>query len=155
MNGYNLDDVAKIAMGMDTVVGISLKRKVFGQIGSFAKPDTRDEIMWRKTLSEIFDGFDLRYNYQIGKYKADFFVAKLMLVLECNGYCHRYYDPAEEAKREKFISRNYGMVRFDHRVSLETLFNGILQAKPGTVIRLYDFKNMDKAVSSDIKSLNV
>jgi len=108
--------------------------------------------MWRKTLSEIFDGFDLRYNYQIGKYKADFFVAKLMLVLECNGYCHRYYDPAEEKKREKFISRNYGMVRFDHRVSLETLFNGILQAKPGTVIRLYDFKNTDKAVSSDINN---
>ncbi len=155
MNGYNLDDVAKIAMGMDTVAGISLKRKVFGQIGSFAKPDTRDEIMWRKTLSEIFDGFDLRYNYQIGKYKADFFVAKLMLVLECNGYCHRYYDHAEEAKREKFISRHYGMVRFDHKVSLETLFNGILQAKPGTVIRLYDFRNIDKAVPSHIKRLTI
>jgi len=68
-----------------------------------------------------------------------------MPVLECNGYCHRYYDPAEEAGREKFISRRYGIVRFDHSVSLETLFNGILQAKTGTVIRVYDFKNIGKS----------
>jgi very-short-patch-repair endonuclease len=147
MNGYCLGDVGKIALGMDSVVGIELKKRVFGQVASFAKPDTRDEIRWRKTLSEIFEGFDLRFNYPIGKYKADFFVAKLMLVLECNGYCHRYYDPAEEAKREKFISRRYGMVRFDHKVSLETLFNGILQAKPGTVVRLYDFGNVGRRVS--------
>ena len=145
MNGYHIDDVTKIAMGMESVTGIELKKRVFGQVGTFAKPDTRDEILWRKTLSEVFDGFDLRYNYQIGKYKVDFFVAKLMLVLECNGYCHRYYDPAEEIRREKFISRLYGIVRFDHSVSPETLFNGILQAKTGTVIKVYDFKNIGKS----------
>ena len=152
MNGYRIDDVGKIALSMDSVVGIGLKKQVFGQVGSFAKPDTRDEIQWRKVLAEIFDGFDLRYNYPIGKYKADFFVAKLMLVLECNGYCHLYYDPAEEAKREKFIGRRYGMVRFDHNVSLETLFNGILQAKPGTVVRLYGFGNTGKRRSPDCLS---
>jgi len=155
MNGYHLDDVAKIAMGMDTVVGIGLKKRVFGQIGGFAKPDTSSEIQWREVLSKIFDGFDLRFNYPVGKYKVDFFVAKLMLVLECNGYCHLYYDPVKEAERDKFISRRYGMVRFDHRISLETLFNGILQAKTGTVIRLYDFKQVDKTVPSDIKRLTI
>jgi len=95
---------------MDTVVGIGLKKRVFGQIGGFAKPDTSSEIQWRKVLSKVFDGFDLSFNYPVGKYKADFFVAKLMLVLECNGYCHLYYDPVREAERDKFISRRYGML---------------------------------------------
>ena len=34
MNGYLMDDVTKIALGMDSVVGIELKKKVFGEIGS-------------------------------------------------------------------------------------------------------------------------
>jgi hypothetical protein len=38
MNGYHLDDVTKIALGMDSVIGIELKKQVFGEIGSFAKP---------------------------------------------------------------------------------------------------------------------
>jgi hypothetical protein len=37
MNGYSMDDVSKIALGMDSVVGIELKKKVFGQVGSFVK----------------------------------------------------------------------------------------------------------------------
>ena len=37
MNGYHLDDVAKIALGMDSVVGIKLKKKVFGQVGAFVR----------------------------------------------------------------------------------------------------------------------
>jgi len=41
MNGYHLDDVTKIALGMDSVIGIELKKQVFGQIGSFAKPATK------------------------------------------------------------------------------------------------------------------
>jgi hypothetical protein len=32
MNGYKLDDVTKIALGMDSVIGIKLKKQVFGQI---------------------------------------------------------------------------------------------------------------------------
>ena len=75
----------------------------------------------------------------VGAYRVDFFVKLLDLALECNGYdCHRYYDPDEERRREQVITRRYGLVRFHHKVSLETLFNGILQAKPGKVIRLYD-----------------
>jgi len=41
MNGYHLDDVTKIALGMDSVIGIELKKQVFGQIGSFSKPATK------------------------------------------------------------------------------------------------------------------
>ena len=80
MNGYLMDDVTKIALGMDSVIGIELKKKVFGQVGSFVKPETSAEIQWREVLSKVFEGFDLRFNYPIGPYKVDFFVAKLMLV---------------------------------------------------------------------------
>ncbi|MEN8220184.1 MAG: hypothetical protein ABFS56_28310, partial [Pseudomonadota bacterium] len=56
--------------------------------------------------------------------------------------CHRYYDPKQEKEREKLITQRYSLVRFHHKVSLEALFNGILQAKSGTVIRL-DFECTD------------
>ncbi len=146
MNGYHLNDVQKIALGMDTVVGMELKKKVFGQMGSFIKPNTSVEIQWREVLSQVFKGFDLQYNYPIGKYKVDFFVGELMLVLECNVYCHRYYDPKQEKEREQLITQRYSLVRFHHKVSLETLFNGILQAKSGTVIKLYDLENLGQGM---------
>jgi very-short-patch-repair endonuclease len=155
MNGYHLDDVTKIALGMDSVVGIELKKKVFGQVGSFAKPSTSLEIQWREVLSKVFEGFDLHFNYPIGSYKVDFFVAQLMLVLECNGYCHRYYDDKQEKVREKVITQRYSLVRFHHKVSLETLFNGILQAKQGTVIKLYDLEQLGQEMPFNINPLNV
>jgi very-short-patch-repair endonuclease len=154
MNGYHLDDVTKIALGMDSVIGIELKKQVFGEIGSFVKPETSTEVQWQKVLSSVFEGFDLNFNYPIGPYKVDFFVAKLMLVLECNGYCHRYYDATEEKQREKLITQKYSLVRFHHQVGLETLFNGILQAKPGTTIQLYDLKQLEQEMPFNINSLN-
>lgn len=153
MNGYHLDDVTKIALGMDSVIGIELKKQVFGEIGSFVKPETSTEIQWQKVLSSVFEGFDLNFNYPIGPYKVDFFVAKLMLVLE-NGYCHRYYDATEEKQREKLITQKYSLVRFHHQVGLETLFNGILQAKPGTTIQLYDLKQLGQEMPFNINLLN-
>jgi very-short-patch-repair endonuclease len=155
MNGYQLDDVTKIALGMDSVIGIKLKKQVFGQIGSFANPNTSVEVQWREVLSNVFQGFDLQFNYPIGPYKVDFFVAKLMLVLECNGYCHRYYDEAEEKVREKLITQKYSLVRFHHKINLETLFNGILQAKPGKMIKLYDLEQLGQEMPFNIKPLNL
>jgi very-short-patch-repair endonuclease len=154
MNGYHIDDVTKMALGMDTVKGIELKKRLFGQIGRFAKPETSAEVQWREVLSKVFEGFDLHFNYPIGPYKVDFFVATLMLVLECNGYCHRYYDPKQEKEREKLIIQRYSLVRFHHKVSLETLFNGILQAKSGTVIRL-DFEPIGQEMPLNVSPLNV
>ena len=136
INGYKIDDVVKIAVGMDTAIGIEIKKKMFGQVGLFASPKVKDEIQWRQTLSKVFAGFDLHYNYPVGKYRVDFFVEQFMMVLECNGYEHRYYEPKEEMEREKIILEKYSLVRFHHKISLETLFNGILKAKSGQVIRL-------------------
>jgi very-short-patch-repair endonuclease len=143
MNAYHLEDVGKIAVGMDSVIGIELKQRVFGEISSLAKPQTKGEIEWRKVLTQVFAGFGLQCNYPIGKYKADFFIEKLMLVLECNGYDnHQYYDKKQEKQREQFIKQRYSIVRFHHKIQLETLFNGILQAKIGTVIKLYNIEHL-------------
>jgi hypothetical protein len=86
MNGYSINDVGTIALGMDSIVGISLKEQMFGSVSSLAKLDTKGEIEWQQMLTEIFAGFSFYHNYMIGKYKVDFFVKELNLVLECNGY---------------------------------------------------------------------
>jgi len=49
------------------------------------------------------------------------------------------------------ITQRYSLVRFHHQVSLETLFNGILQAKPGTVIQLYDLEKLGKEMPLSVK----
>lgn len=145
MYGYQLGEVFKIVCGMDTEMGIKLKKRMFGEIGSFAKPYTKSEIEWRPFFSKIFEGFGLHFSYPIENYFVDYFVSKMLLVLECNGYdCHHSYDPEEEVAREKVITQKYGLVRFHHRVSVEALFNGILQAKPGVIIRLYDLQHLAK-----------
>ena len=143
MNGYNLEDVSKIALGMDSVIGIELKKQAFGQIGTIVKPNTKGEIEWQQVLAKVFAGFGFQHNYTIGKYRVDFFVKDLMLVLECNGYDnHQNYDQTEEKQREKYLTRNYNIVRFHHKIGLEELFNGILQAKLGKVVRLYNIEHV-------------
>lgn len=138
--GYHIQDVAKIVVSMDTAIGIDIKKKMFGEIAGFANIQARDEIQWQNTLSRVFQDMGLQHNYQLDQYRVDFFVEKLMLVLECNGYCHKYYDPIEETLREKVITEKYGyaLVRFHHKISLPALVNGILKAKPGQIIKVYD-----------------
>ncbi|MEX2664069.1 DUF559 domain-containing protein [Candidatus Uabimicrobium amorphum] len=141
MNGYHLHDIVKIIFGIDTEVTARIKQEMFGQLGTFAKLDSRSEIEWRSVLKEIFSDFDFKCNHPIGKYRyyVDYFVPELQLCLECNGYdCHRSYDAQKEKEREQIITQNYGLIRFHHKVKLETLVNAILKIKPGSVIRLYD-----------------
>ena len=80
----------------------------------------------------------MRYSYCIGKsrYIVDFFVADLLLCLECNGVSHKYYNAYEEKKRENLITEKYVLVSFQPDTSLESLFNAILHAKHRKVIRL-------------------
>ncbi|MDM8567473.1 DUF559 domain-containing protein [Candidatus Halobeggiatoa sp. HSG11] len=139
MNGYSVQDVGTIALGMDSVIGIGLKEQMFGSLSSLAKLDTKGEMEWQQVLEEIFAGFNFYHNYMIGKYKVDFFVKELNLVLECNGYeNHAFYDQQLEAEREKFINKGHRVVRFHHLVGLKTLVNGILHAQVGDVVKLYD-----------------
>jgi len=155
MNGYHLEDVSKIALGMDSVIGIELKKQVFGQMSSLAKLETRGEIEWLEVLTKVFAGLGLHHNYKIGQYKVDFFVEKLMLVLECNGYDnHIYYDTNKEAQREQFISQQYGVVRFHHHTHWETLMNAIFKAKTGTVIKLYQIEHLYPETSPPPKFVN-
>lgn len=141
MFAYQLEDVAKIVFAMDTAKGLELKRQAFGEIGAFASFQSKEETQWRELLESMLAGFDLHTNYQIGKYRVDFYAEKLNLVLECNGYAHRYYDPVKEAQREQYIlEKGFALVRFHHQVKPDVLVNGILHAKPGQSIHLYDEK---------------
>jgi very-short-patch-repair endonuclease len=146
MNGYLLNEVAKIAFGMDTVMGIKLKNAMFGTPGIFAKYPKEETVSY-EFFSKIFSGMGLHHHYQIGKYEVDFFVEELGLCLECNGYtCHKYYEPEEEKNRENFISSRYALVRFHHKISLEVFINGVLKAKKGKIIRLYDVGAENKKI---------
>jgi len=137
MNGYHVQDVGSIALGMDSVIGISLKEKMFGPVSALAKFETKGEIEWQQVLAEIFAGFSFYHNYQIGPYRVDFYVKELDLILECNGYdCHINYDQSYETQREHFLN-DHRIVRFHHQVELKTLFNGILRAKAGTITKFY------------------
>ncbi len=74
LNGYQVIDAGRIALGMDSVVGIGLKEKMFGHVSSLAKLDTKGEIEWQQILAEIFAGFSFYHNYQMGRYRVDFYV---------------------------------------------------------------------------------
>ena len=148
LNGYQVIDVGTIALGMDSVIGIGLKEKMFGRVSSLAKLDTKGEIEWQQILAEIFAGFSFYHNYQIGSYRVDFYVKELDLILECNGYDnHANYNQAHEIEREQFLN-NYRVVRFHHQVDLRTLFNSILLAKMGTITKLYNYIYPETSKSS-------
>ncbi|MDM8564484.1 DUF559 domain-containing protein [Candidatus Halobeggiatoa sp. HSG11] len=133
---------------MDSVIGIELKKQVFGSVSTLAKFDTKGEIEWQQVLRQVFDSLGFNHNYQIGKYRVDFFVQDLNLVLECNGYDnHNSYDPVAEAKREKFITKNHSLVRFHHKIDWKTLVNGILRTKQGNVTVLYDIDKTNDYLS--------
>jgi len=146
MNGYSLEDVGKMVLGMDSVIGIELKKQVFGSVSTLAKFDTKGEIEWQQVLAQVFDKLGFQHNYPIGKYRVDFFVKDLNLILECNGYDnHSSYDTMAEA--EKFITKNYSLVRFHHKIDWKTLVNGILRTKVGQVTTLYNVGCFDNSVA--------
>jgi very-short-patch-repair endonuclease len=139
MNGYSLEDVGKIALNLNSEVGIKLKQQVFGDVSSFAKLSTKGEIEWQKSLLKVFAGFDFHHNSQVGDYLVDFLIKDLCLGLECNGYDnHASYNQEAEAERERFVlGKLYALVRFHHLIDWESLANGILHAKVGTIIKRY------------------
>jgi len=135
--GYSLEDVLRMAFWIDSPIGVELKKKLFGKVGLYARPELRHETGWKYILLKVFAGFDLKFNYRIGHYRVDFYVPELMLILECDDMDHKYYNREKERKREEYISRDHALVRFNSKVSLESLFNGILKAKPGKIVRVY------------------
>ena len=149
MNGYNLEDVGKMVLGIDSVIGIELKKQVFGTISTLDKLDTKGEIEWQQVLSQVFENLGFQHNYSIGKYRVDFFVKDLNLILECNGYDnHISYDTIAESEREQFITKNYSLVHFHHKIDWKTLVNGILRTKIGQITTLYNVGCFDNSPSA-------
>jgi len=52
-----------------------------------------------------------------------------------------------EAAREKFITKNYSLVRFHHKIDWKTLVNGILRTKVGQVTTLYNVGCFDNSTA--------
>ena len=50
-----------------------------------------------------------------------------MLVLECNGFCYKYYDHKKEEEQEEFITKHYGLIRFHNKANWEDLINAVLK----------------------------
>jgi very-short-patch-repair endonuclease len=136
MNGYRTIDVEKLAFRMNTVRGIQLKKDLFGEVDGFAHPDTSAEVCWQAVFALVFSGLGFHHNYPLGRYRVDFKVDRLNLVLECNGYEHRYYNAKREQEREQFITQNYSLIRFHNKTSVKALFNAILQTDPKEIIHL-------------------
>jgi very-short-patch-repair endonuclease len=151
LNGYHIQDVGTIALGMDSVVGIGLKEKMFGSVSRLAKWETKGEIEWQQVLADIFAGFSFYHNYQIGPYRVDFYIKELNLILECNGYDgHANYNQLSEMEREQFFNQSR-LVRFHYLTDWKVLINAILHAKVGTVTRLYPNVDFDTTTSSTIR----
>jgi len=77
MNGYHLDDVGKIVLGMDSVIGIGLKEQIFGKPSSLTKLEHDGKIEWPQSLARVFAGFTLQQDCVIAGNTVDFFVEKL------------------------------------------------------------------------------
>ncbi|KOR28354.1 hypothetical protein TI03_04905, partial [Achromatium sp. WMS1] len=77
MNGYKVQDVGTIALGLDTVKGIEVKERLFGNVSRLTKWETKGEIEWQQILAAIFAGFTFYHNYQIGRYRVDFYIPEL------------------------------------------------------------------------------
>ncbi|NUM33820.1 MAG: DUF559 domain-containing protein [Candidatus Brocadiae bacterium] len=136
MNGYSLENAVKIILGMDTEIGIQIKRTLLGDAALLFSNSSKDEMQWKEIFDKVFEGLGLHHNYKIGTHKVDFFVESLNLCLECNGYSHISYNPEYEAIREQYIAERHALVRFHHQISWQTLMNGILKARPGIIQRL-------------------
>ena len=107
LNGYSLEDVGKIVLGIDSVVGLEMKQKLLGE------SETVEVIDWQQALPKVFAGFNLHQNYRIGKYTVDFFVEELNLVLGRDF--------------SSYIKQHYNLVDFSRDMAWEQVLNRILR----------------------------
>jgi len=84
MNGYSLENAVKIILGMDSEIGVRIKRSLLGEAAILFRNTSKDEIQWREIFGRVFQDLGLHHNYKIGPYKVDFFVEALNLCLDTN-----------------------------------------------------------------------
>ncbi|MCK5876989.1 MAG: hypothetical protein KAG43_05085 [Candidatus Marithrix sp.] len=105
LNGYSMEDVGKIVLGIDSVVGLELKQKIFGEVEELSE----EKIDWQEALPKMFDGFNLQQNYVVGKYTVDYFVEELVLE----------FGQSKDKQREQFVKQKYSLVSFQSNVDCE------------------------------------
>jgi len=105
MNGYHLDDVGKIVLGMDSVIGIDLKEQIFGKHSSLDKLTRVGEIEWPQSLARVFTGFTLQPECVIAGNTVNFVVKEFNLILE-------FENKQSVARKPLLLSQGYHVVHF-------------------------------------------
>ena len=104
MNGYLMDDVGKVVLGMDSVIGIDLKEQIFGKSSSLVWLDD-GWIVWPESLVRVFAGFALVQDFVVGGNVVDFFVEEFGLVLEFENW-------QSKVRKQLLLSQGYRVVLF-------------------------------------------
>lgn len=102
---------------------LSMDKKIY-LAGIFDIPVSyfsRKEIEFKDELVDFFKsmGLSIESQYRVGRYRVDFYIPYLNLVIEYDEKEHRLYDPNLEKKREEFILNklNCKMLRLSDRNS--------------------------------------
>jgi len=119
MNGYHLDDVGKIVLGMDSVIGIDLKEQIFGKHSSLDKLEHDGKIKWPQSLARVFAGFTLQQDCVIAGNTVNFVVEEFNLILE-------FENKQSVARKPLLLSQGYHVVHF--KQSWETFLNRLWQS---------------------------
>ena len=114
-----MDDVAKIVLSMDSVIGIDLKEKIFGKSSSLVKLEHDGKIISPQSLIRVFDGFALLQNYVIADDMVNFFVKEFNLILELE-------NQQSKARKQKLLSQGYRVVHFKQQMKWEVFLNRLL-----------------------------
>ncbi len=131
MNGYHLEDVGKIVLAMDSVIGIELKEQIFGTHSSLALLKPAGKIKWPQSLPRVFAGFNLQQNCVIAGHAVDFFVDKFLLVLE-------FENKQSVARKQFLLSQDYRVVHFkpemEWEIFLQRLWHSLFKTNNDKVI---------------------
>jgi very-short-patch-repair endonuclease len=107
---------------------------------------TKAEIkLWRHLRNKQMMGLDFQRQKPLGNFIADFFCPEVRLVVEIDGYTHRFEDTInkDKAKNEYFRSQSIEVIRFtddevfnDIQTVIKTIKQNIEQSKEAKAISL-------------------
>ncbi|HET6528455.1 MAG TPA: DUF559 domain-containing protein [Balneolaceae bacterium] len=72
-----------------------------------------EQILWSEVLrAKKFYGYQFNRQFPIDKYVADFICRKLKLIVEVDGYSHRFKTEEDKDRDERLIELGYIIIRF-------------------------------------------
>jgi very-short-patch-repair endonuclease len=95
---------------------------------SLRKNSTPAEIrLWAEVLrARRFHGYPFNRQYPIGPYIADFVCRQLRLIVEIDGYSHRFKEEEDRERDRALVDLGYRVVRFPEKEVMQHLDNVVL-----------------------------